>query len=81
LNGAPTILVISSKREIVRSLRVMATSADDFPALAAGFYAAGPGAALAKLVPFLRTLDESGAIAVPDPELSAEHLVAAWLGE
>jgi TetR/AcrR family transcriptional repressor of mexJK operon len=69
-----------TRPEIVRTGRVMAASADDFPALAAAFYAAGPGAVLAKLAPFLRTLDESGAIAVPDPELAAEQLTAAWLG-
>ncbi len=69
-----------TRPEIVRGGRVMAASADDFPALAAAFYAAGPGAVLAKLAPFLRTLDESGEIAVPDPELAAEQLAAAWLG-
>jgi AefR-like transcriptional repressor, C-terminal domain len=50
------------------------------PALAAAFYVAGPEAALAKLTPFLRNLDESGAIAVKDTELAAEQLAAAWLG-
>jgi TetR/AcrR family transcriptional repressor of mexJK operon len=69
-----------TRPQIVRTLRVMAASADDFPALAAAFYAAGPGAVLAKLAPFLRMLDESGAIAVRDPELAAEQLSAAWLG-
>jgi TetR/AcrR family transcriptional repressor of mexJK operon len=69
-----------TRPEIVRTGRVMAAGADDFPALAAAFYAAGPGAVLAKLAPFLRRLDESGAIAVPDPELAAEQLAAAWLG-
>jgi TetR/AcrR family transcriptional regulator, mexJK operon transcriptional repressor len=58
----------------------MAASADGFPALAAAFYAAGPGAVLAKLAPFLRSLDESGEFAIPDPELVAEQLSAAWLG-
>jgi TetR/AcrR family transcriptional regulator, mexJK operon transcriptional repressor len=69
-----------TRPEIVRTGRVMAASADDFPALAAAFYAAGPGAVLAKLAPFLRTLDDSGAISVPDPELAGEQLAAAWLG-
>jgi TetR/AcrR family transcriptional repressor of mexJK operon len=69
-----------TRAEIVRTGRVMAASADDFPALAAAFYAAGPGAVLSKLAPYLRALNESGAIAVPDPELAAEQLAAAWLG-
>jgi TetR/AcrR family transcriptional regulator, mexJK operon transcriptional repressor len=69
-----------TRPQIVRTGRVMAASADDFPALAAAFYAAGPGAVLAKLAPFLRKLDESGASAVRDPELAAEQLAAAWLG-
>lgn len=69
-----------TRPEIVRTGRVMAASADDFPALAAAFYAAGPGAVLSKLAPYLGALDESGAIAVPDPELAAEQLAAAWLG-
>jgi TetR/AcrR family transcriptional regulator, mexJK operon transcriptional repressor len=69
-----------TRPEIVRSLRVMAAGADDFPVLAAEFYAAGPGAVLARLAPYLRALDESGKIAVSDPELAAEQLAAAWLG-
>jgi TetR/AcrR family transcriptional repressor of mexJK operon len=69
-----------TRPEIVRSLRVMAAGADDFPVLAAAFYAAGPGAVLARLAPYLRALDESGQIAVLDPELAAEQLTAAWLG-
>lgn len=69
-----------TRPEIVRSARVLAASADDFPALAATFYSAGPGRVLARLAPFLRALDEAGEIAVPDAELAAEQLAAAWLG-
>jgi TetR/AcrR family transcriptional regulator, mexJK operon transcriptional repressor len=69
-----------TRPEIVRSLRVMAAGADDFPVLAAAFYEAGPGAVLARLAPYLQALDESGQIAVSDPELAAEQLAAAWLG-
>ena len=69
-----------TRPEIVRTGRVMAASADDFPVLAAAFYAAGPGAVLVRLALFLRTLDERDQIAVPDPDLAAEQLAAAWLG-
>ncbi len=69
-----------TRPEIVRTGRVMAASADDFPVLAAAFYAAGPGAVLVRLAQFLRTLDERGQIAVPDFDLAAEQLAAAWLG-
>lgn len=69
-----------TRPEIVRSGRILAASADDFPALAAAFYAAGPGKVLSRLAPFLRALDEAGDIVVPDAELAAEQLAAAWLG-
>jgi TetR/AcrR family transcriptional regulator, mexJK operon transcriptional repressor len=69
-----------TRPEIVRSARVMAASADDFPDLALAFYAAGPAAVLAKVALFLSALRDKEQCTFPDPELAAEQLVAAWLG-
>jgi TetR/AcrR family transcriptional repressor of mexJK operon len=66
--------------EIVRTPYLMAASAHDHPGLAAAFYAAGPGAVVARVSAFLRSLDERGVLSVDDPELAAEVLTVAWLG-
>ena len=66
--------------EIVRTARVMAASADEFPDLAAAFYAAGPAAVLRRVSGFLSAMREKEGLSFPDPDLAAEQLVAAWLG-
>jgi TetR/AcrR family transcriptional regulator, mexJK operon transcriptional repressor len=74
------LVAFLTRPEIVRSAAVMAASADQFPALAAAFYAAGPGATLAKVAAFLNSLVGHKLLTIADPELAAEQLVAAWLG-
>ncbi len=69
-----------TRPEIVRTLRVMAVSADDFPDLAAAFYAAGPAAVLKEVARFLDAAREREGLSLPDADLAAEQLVAAWLG-
>jgi TetR/AcrR family transcriptional regulator, mexJK operon transcriptional repressor len=69
-----------TRPEIIKSAWMMAESADQYPDLAAAFYAAGPGAMLAKVTSFLRSLVEHGLLAIDDPELVAEQLLASWLG-
>jgi TetR/AcrR family transcriptional repressor of mexJK operon len=69
-----------TRPEIVRTLRVMAASADDFPDLAAAFYAAGPAAVLKEVARFLGAARERERLSIADPDLAAEQLVAAWLG-
>ncbi len=66
--------------EIVRTASVMAASADEFPALAAAFYAAGPAAVLRRVARFLDLIRERERLSFPDADLAAEQLVAAWLG-
>jgi TetR/AcrR family transcriptional repressor of mexJK operon len=69
-----------TRPEIVKGGRLMAVSAADHPALAAAFYAAGPAKMLARVADFLRSLDARELLAIDDPDLSAEQLIAAWLG-
>jgi TetR/AcrR family transcriptional repressor of mexJK operon len=66
--------------EIVRTGRVMAASASEFPELAAAFYAAGPGVVLGRVARFLEAVLDKERLSFPDAELAAEQLVAAWLG-
>jgi TetR/AcrR family transcriptional repressor of mexJK operon len=69
-----------TRPEIVRTGRLMAASADEYPGLAAAFYAAGPGAMLKKVAAFLKSLAERGLLSIKDPDLVAEQLIASWLG-
>jgi len=66
--------------EIVRSGRVMAASSNEFPELAAAFYAAGPAVVLGKVARYLDAVKDRERLAFEDAELAAEQLVAAWLG-
>jgi TetR/AcrR family transcriptional regulator, mexJK operon transcriptional repressor len=74
------LVAFLTRPEIVKSARMMAESADQYPDLAAAFYAAGPARMLNKVASFLRSLGEHGLLAIGDPELAAEQLIAAWLG-
>jgi TetR/AcrR family transcriptional repressor of mexJK operon len=69
-----------TRPEIIRTGRLMAASADEYPVLAAAFYAAGPGAMLEKVAAFLKSMATSGLLSVKDPDLMAEQLIASWLG-
>jgi TetR/AcrR family transcriptional regulator, mexJK operon transcriptional repressor len=69
-----------TRREIVKTVWLMAACADEHPRLAAAFYAAGPGAMLAKVAAFLRSLVERELLSINDPELGAELLLVSWLG-
>jgi TetR/AcrR family transcriptional repressor of mexJK operon len=90
VSGAPALELLSdfgerlvaflTRPEIVRTARVMAASANDFPELAAAFYAAGPAAVLGQVARFLESVRERERLSFPDPDLAAEQLVAAWLG-
>lgn len=66
--------------EIVRTGRVMAASSNEFPELAAAFYAAGPAVVLVKVARFLEAVRDKERLSLPDARLAAEQLVAAWLG-
>ena len=55
----------------------MAESAEEHPDLAAAFYAAGPAKMLNKVTGFLRSLGKQKLVAIEDPELAAEQLIAA----
>jgi TetR/AcrR family transcriptional repressor of mexJK operon len=76
-----TLVSFLTRPDIVRSGGLMAAAADQQPDLAATFYAAGPAAMLAKVGAFLRSLHERRLVAIDDPELAAEQLIAAWLGQ
>jgi TetR/AcrR family transcriptional regulator, mexJK operon transcriptional repressor len=69
-----------TRPEIVKSGRLMAASAQDHPALAAAFFAAGPAQMLARVSTFLRSLCARGLVSIDEPDLAAEQLIAAWLG-
>jgi len=69
-----------TRPHLIKSGRLMAASAEDHPDLAAAFYAAGPAKLLNQLTGFLRSLGERKLLAIEEPELAAEHLIAAWLG-
>ena len=66
--------------EIVRSAKLMAASADEFPELAVAFYGAGPAAVLGRVASFLEAVRTREGLSLPDPALAAEQLVSAWLG-
>ena len=69
-----------TRREIVKTVWLMAACAEEHPRLAAAFYAAGPGAMLTKVADFLRSLAERELLSISDPELGAEQLLVSWLG-
>jgi TetR/AcrR family transcriptional regulator, mexJK operon transcriptional repressor len=69
-----------TRPEIVKSGRLMAASAQDHPALAAAFFAAGPAQMLARVSTFLRSLCARGLVSIDEPDQAAEQLIAAWLG-
>jgi TetR/AcrR family transcriptional repressor of mexJK operon len=69
-----------TRPDLIKSARMMAESAEEHPDLAAAFYAAGPAKMLNKVTGFLRSLGEQKLVAIEDPELAAEQLIAAWLG-
>jgi TetR/AcrR family transcriptional repressor of mexJK operon len=74
------LVLFLTRPEIVRAARVMAAGADDFPELAAAFYAAGPAAVLGTVAAFLDAVRERERLGFPDAEVAAEQLVSAWLG-
>ena len=69
-----------TRPEIVRTGRLMSASADEYPQLAAAFYAAGPDAMHKKVATFLNLLAERGDLSIKDPDLAAEQLIVSWLG-
>jgi len=69
-----------TRPEIVKSGRLMVASAEDHPALAAAFFAAGPAVMLGRVSAFLGSLCRRGLLAIDQPDLAAEQLIAAWLG-
>ena len=74
------LVMFLTRPEIVRAARVVAASADDFPDLAAAFFAAGPAVVIRAVGAFLAAAQTKEKLSIPDPELAAEQLVAAWLG-
>jgi TetR/AcrR family transcriptional repressor of mexJK operon len=69
-----------TRPEIIKVGNMMTESAGQYPELAAAFYAAGPAIMHARVAGFLRSLGDHGLLAIEDPELAAEQLIAAWLG-
>jgi TetR/AcrR family transcriptional repressor of mexJK operon len=74
------LVLFLTRPEIVRAARVVAAGADDFPVLAAAFFAAGPATVIKTVGAFLAAIRAREKLRIPDPELAAEQLVAAWLG-
>jgi TetR/AcrR family transcriptional repressor of mexJK operon len=74
------LVTFLTRPEIVRTARVMAASANEYPELAAAFYAAGPAAVLTQVAKFLGTARKKERLRLPDQKMAAEQLVAAWLG-
>ena len=74
------LVAFLTRPEILKSARMMAESAEQYPDLAKAFYLAGPAAMLAKVTAFLRSLVEHGQLVIEDSELAAEQLTASWLG-
>jgi TetR/AcrR family transcriptional repressor of mexJK operon len=74
------VVSILTRPEIVRETRLMAECAADEPRLATVFYIAGRGEILKRVARFLKGLTERGVLAIDDPELAADQLIAAWLG-
>jgi TetR/AcrR family transcriptional repressor of mexJK operon len=69
-----------TRPEILAGGRAMAERAREFPDLAAAFYEAGPAANRARVTRFLSACAERGFFSIPEPEIAAEALLAAWLG-
>ena len=61
--------------------RMVVGEAPAFPELAANFFQAGAGAAIAKLTVVLRKAAARGEIARCDPEAEAKRLISLFLGE
>jgi TetR/AcrR family transcriptional repressor of mexJK operon len=81
LNGFGEQLVFFLTRpDLIKSARMMAESAEEYPELAAAFYVAGPAKMLGKVTGFLRSLGNQNLAMIEDPELAAEQLISAWLG-
>lgn len=74
------LVAFLTRRETIKVAKMMAESADQYPDLAAAFYAAGPATMLGKVTGFLRSLHEHGLLQIDNPELAAEQLIASWLG-
>jgi len=74
------LVAFLTRPDIIKSARMMAESAAQYPDLAKAFYAAGPAATIARVAGFLKSLVEHGKLAIDDPELAAEQLTASWLG-
>ncbi len=74
------LVLFLTRPEIVRAARVVAGGADDYPDLAAAFFAAGPAVVIGRVAAFLAAVQTREKLRIPDPELAAEQLVAAWLG-
>jgi TetR/AcrR family transcriptional repressor of mexJK operon len=74
------LVTFLTRPEIVRTARVMAASANEYPELAAAFYAAGPAAVLTQVAKFLGVAKKKERLRLPDQKMAAEQLVAAWLG-
>jgi TetR/AcrR family transcriptional repressor of mexJK operon len=74
------LVTFLTRPEIIRTARVMAASANEYPELAAAFYAAGPAAVLAQVARFLAIAKKKERLRLSDPKMAAEQLVAAWLG-
>ncbi len=69
-----------TRPEIIKALKMISEHSDQYPDLAAAFYAAGPATMHGKVASFLESLTENRLLAIDDPELAAEQLIAAWLG-
>lgn len=74
------LVLFLTRPEVVRAARVVAAGADDYPDLAAAFFAAGPAVVIGRVAAFLAAVQTREKLRIPDPELAAEQLVAAWLG-
>ena len=74
------LVLFLTRPEIVRAARVVAAGADDYPDLAAAFFAAGPAVVIKAVGAFLAAVQTREKLRIPDPEVAAEQLVAAWLG-
>jgi len=74
------LVAFLTRPDIIKSARMMAESAEQYPDLAKAFYAAGPAATISRVAGFLKSLVEHGKLAIDDAELAAEQLTASWLG-
>jgi TetR/AcrR family transcriptional repressor of mexJK operon len=74
------VVSVATQPEVVRVARLMAESADEHPRLAATFYNAGRGDRVKRVAAFLKSLADKGLLEIEDPDLTAEQLIASWLG-